>query len=185
MVYEATGSSSKDYHTMRLLIDGYNLMFQSVVLDTKRDGKNALRIARGKLMEQLIGLLEPTERDSTLIVFDANNAPTGLPEKFRQQGIQLVFARDWASADELIQSEIRKHPTPKLLTVVSSDHAIQRKAIARGARVLDCDHWLDERQQMLLDRARAKENPDASDADEKQRPLSAQEREQWLRDFGL
>jgi len=170
---------------MRLLIDGYNLMFQSVVVNVKKDGKNALRIARGQLMEQLIALLEPSERKLTMIVFDAKNAPSGLPEKYSQEGIQLVFARDWASADELIQSEIRKHPSPKLLTVVSSDHAIHRKAIARGAHVIDSDHWLEERQQLRLELKRHAENQEPSPVDEKQRSLSEQERDQWLRDFGL
>jgi hypothetical protein len=103
MDFDAAESQAKDSYIMRLLIDGYNLMFQSVVVNSKKDGKNALRIARGRLMEQLIALLEPEERNQTTIVFDANNAPPGLPERCSQQGIQLIFARDWASADELIQ----------------------------------------------------------------------------------
>lgn len=185
MDFDAAESQAKDLVTMRLLIDGYNLMFQSVVVNSKKDGKNALRIARGRLMEQLIALLEPEERNQTTIVFDANNAPPGLPERLSQQGIQLIFARDWASADELIQFEIRKHPTPKRLTVVSSDHAIHKKAIARGARVLDSDHWLEERQQLLSDRMEQSQNPEPSPLEEKQRRLSEQERDQWLRDFGL
>ena len=170
---------------MRLLIDGYNLMFQSVDVNNKKDGKNALRIARGRLMEQLIGLLEPKDRQQTLIVFDANNAPPNLPEKFQQQGIQLVFARDWLSADELIQEEIRKHPTPKLLTVVSSDHAIHRKAIARGARAIDSHEWLDEQEQIAIELRSQKQTDNQSKEDWKQRALTQAEKDQWMRDFNV
>ncbi len=171
---------------MRLLIDGYNLLFQSIVIERGLQGDNALRAARGRLMELLFELIDDSERVGTMIVFDAKEAPPGLPDRYVHHGIQIVFARDWDSADELIQLEIRKHPTPKRLTVVSSDHAIHKKAIARGAKVLDSDEWLDEqfdrqrRQRETKDDAAANPDPDI-----KQRELSDEEKRKWLQDFGF
>ena len=152
---------------MRLLIDGYNLLFQSIVIERGLQGKNALRAARGRLMEMLTELIDDSERVGTMIVFDAKEAPPGLPDKY-------------------LQMEIRKHPTPKRLTVVSSDHAIHRKAIARGAKVLDCDAWLNEQ----FDRQRRQQEADHEDAcnpdpDIKQRELSDEEKWKWLKDFGF
>jgi predicted RNA-binding protein with PIN domain len=171
---------------MRLLIDGYNLLFQSIVIERGLQGKNALRAARGRLMELLFELIDDSERVGTMIVFDAKEAPPGLPDRYVHHGIQIVFARDWDSADELIQLEIRKHPTPKRLTVVSSDHAIHKKAIARGANVLDSDEWLDERFDRQRRQREAKDDAAANpDPDIKQRELSDDEKRKWLEDFGF
>ncbi|MFY8201215.1 MAG: NYN domain-containing protein [Pirellula staleyi] len=171
---------------MRLLIDGYNLLFQSIVIERGLQGNNALRAARGRLMELLFELIDDSERVGTMIVFDAKEAPPGLPDRYLHHGIQIVFARDWDSADELIQLEIRKHPTPKRLTVVSSDHAIHKKAIARGAKVLDSDEWLDEQFDRQRRQREAKDDAAANpDPDIKQRELSDEEKRKWLQDFGF
>jgi predicted RNA-binding protein with PIN domain len=173
---------------MRLLIDGYNLMFESISVDRGMDGKNALRAARGRLLQLLVDLIDQSIRDKTMIVFDAKKAPPGLPDKYLQHGIQIVFARDWNSADELIQSEIRRHSAPKTLTVVSSDHALHRKALARGAQVIDSDEWLDRE---LENRARiARQGPDGPDSiaeiesEAKNRQLTEEEKKKWLKEFG-
>jgi predicted RNA-binding protein with PIN domain len=172
---------------MRLLIDGYNLLFQSVALQRDMDSKNALRQARGRLVSLVLDLIDDSIRSRTMIVFDAKEAPPGLPDRYQDRGIEIVFARDWDSADELIQQEIRRHSAPKLLTVVSSDHAIHRKALARGATVLDCEDWIDEqlaererrRQQLTL------EDNAAGHDDAKQREVSESEKSEWLDKFGF
>jgi len=172
---------------MRLLIDGYNLMFESTSIERGLDGKNALRAARGRLLHLLVDLIEESMRDKTMIVFDAKKAPLGLPDKYLHHGIQIVFARDWNSADELIQTEIRRHSAPKTLTVVSSDHAIHRKALARGAKVIDSDEWLDRE---LENRARiARDGPNSQsladiESESKNRELSEEEKKKWLKEFG-
>ena len=172
---------------MRLLIDGYNLMFESTSVERSLDGKNALRRARGRLLHLLVDLIDESMRDQTMIVFDAKKAPPGLPDRYEYYGIQIVFARDWDSADELIQTEIRRHSAPKTLTVVSSDHAIHRKALARGAKVIDSDDWLDRE---LENRSRmARQGPDSPETnadrelESKNRELSDVEMEKWLKEF--
>ena len=172
---------------MRLLIDGYNLMFESTSIEQRMDGKNALRAARGRLLHLLVDLIDESMRDQTMIVFDAKKAPPGLPDHYKYCGIRIVFARDWDSADELIQDEIRRHSAPKTLTVVSSDHAIHRRALARGAKIIDSDQWLDRelenRKRLAL---QDPNNPDAIadfDFESKNQELSDEEMKRWLMEF--
>ncbi|HUP78230.1 MAG TPA: NYN domain-containing protein, partial [Pirellula sp.] len=111
-----------------------------------------------------------------------------LPDRYEYQGIQIVFARDWDSADELIQMEIRRHSAPKTLMVVSSDHAIHRKALARGATVIDSDKWLSRQVDSSASRASLGENTpesiEAQDSKSKNRVLTDEEKEKWLKEFG-
>ena len=88
----------------------------------------------------------------------------------------------------MIQAEIRRHSAPKTLTVVSSDHAIHRKAIARGAKVIDSDEWLDRE---LENRARiARQGPNSPESiaehesESKNRLLTDEEKNKWLKEFG-
>ena len=163
-------------------------MFESTSVERGLDDKNALRAARGRLLHLLVDLIEESIRDRTMIVFDAKKAPQGLPDKYEYYGIKIVFARDWDSADELIQSEIRRHSAPKTLTVVSSDHAIHRKALARGVTVIDSDEWLD--QELANRDRRASQDANGSEAiadhesESKNRKLSDEEQKKWFKEFG-
>ena len=67
----------------------------------------------------------------TTIVFDAKQAPPGLPHQLDHGGITVIFARGYDDADELIEELIASNSTPRRLTVVSSDHRIQRAARRR------------------------------------------------------
>ena len=175
---------------MKLLIDGYNLMFESTSVDRGLDGNNALRAARGRLLDLLVGLIDESLRDQTLIVFDAKKAPPGLPVKYEHYGIKIIFARDWDSADELIQAEIGRHSAPKMLTVVSSDHAIHRKAKARGATVIDSEVWLDRELENRARLARLGTGSNTLEAiaeqesEYKNQELSDAEKQKWLDEFG-
>lgn len=169
---------------MRLLIDGYNLMHQSIAVEKRDVNKNALRIARSKLLTLILDSIDESIRTRTTIVFDAKEAPTGLPDQYRVHGIQVLFARDWASADELIQDQIHKHPTPRLLTVVSSDHAIHRKANARGATAIDSDRWLDMVEHRRWGQT-AISDEDQTVEESRDDQVSAKEKKRWLDEFGF
>ena len=163
-------------------------MFESTSVEPGMDGKNALRAARGRLLHLVVDLIEESIRGRTMIVFDAKKAPKGLPDKYEYYGIKIVFARDWDTADELIQTEIRRHSAPKTLTVVSSDHAIHRKALARGATVIDSGEWLDQELAKRARRARHAVNGTEAIADHefesKNRTLSDDEQKKWFKEFG-
>ncbi len=125
-----------------LLIDGYNLLH---VTGFQPQGRRAgeLREAREGLLTCLAKLLDPSQYPSVTIVFDAHHAPRRLPAELTWRHLQVYFARDHASADEMIETLIRKNSAPKKLTVVSSDHRIQVAAKRRGATYVDSDVWFD------------------------------------------
>ena len=130
--------------TIATLIDGYNLMFQSIGAPDARRGVLALREARQYCLEYIAARMSEWDRSRVWIVFDSQ-ADLGLPKEHVYRGIRVTFSRDHSSADELIIQAIRSHPTPKKLTVVSSDHQIQRAGLGRGARVMESEDWVTHR----------------------------------------
>lgn len=130
--------------TIATLIDGYNLMFQSIGAPDARRGALALREARQYCLEYIAARMSEWDRSRVWIVFDSQ-ADLGLPKEHFYRGIRVTFSRDHSSADELIIQAIRSHPTPKKLTVVSSDHQIQRAGLGRGARVMESEDWVTHR----------------------------------------
>ena len=128
---------------MRLLIDGYNLLH---VTDLFGSGKNAgtLQGSRDALLGFLGKTLSAGERRDTTIVFDAAGAPPGLPKTLHHEQITVRYASDFADADALLEEIIDQHGAPKGLTVVSSDHRVQRAGRRRGSKGIDSDLWFRE-----------------------------------------
>ncbi len=126
-----------------IIIDGYNLIFQCGLEGRSADGR-ALQRARERLFRELAAALRPNVRERTTIVFDSAKRPAGVDsDQFTHEKMKVVFAVDHDDADTLIGELIRKHPVPASLTVVSSDHQIQRRAKARRATAVDSDVWFD------------------------------------------
>lgn len=125
---------------MLLLIDAYNLLHQSDQMQRGRaDGW--LARARERLVDSLAQHLGVELSCQTCLVFDSRAAPRGLPATLVRQSIELRFAVDHAEADDLLEELISRHPTPKRLMVVSSDHRIHKAASRRGAKCIDSDLW--------------------------------------------
>lgn len=125
---------------MRLLIDGYNLLFASGIL-RERSGPGGLERARRALVNFLAESLEAPQISRTTVVFDAGNAPPEADHVRSVQGIRLLFARNHENADALIEELIEMESAPKQLTVISSDRRIQRAARKRRAKFVDSDRW--------------------------------------------
>jgi predicted RNA-binding protein with PIN domain len=125
---------------MALLIDGYNLLHATNIFADQGSGTELHR-SRLALLNYLGASLGKRERDQTTIVFDAAGAPAGLPSQSTYEGMQVYFARRHADADEMIEQLLEGWQAPKSLTVVSSDHRVQRAARRCGASYVDSDHW--------------------------------------------
>lgn len=125
---------------MLLLIDAYNLLHQSDVLGRSR-GERWLERARRRLIRKLIEHLDAPLAAETCLVFDANSPPPDLPSRYVIGSMQLIYAVEYPEADDLLELLIARHPAPRRLTVVSSDHRIQRAASRRGATSFDADIW--------------------------------------------
>jgi uncharacterized protein len=123
---------------MRLLIDGYNLMY-AVGLLGKRFGPDGFRKVRRRFLNDLADALGAIEAHQTTVVFDAAAPPDDLPRALVYKGITVLFAVDDDDADSRIERLIAGHSAPKMLTVVSSDHRIRQAAARRRARVETAD----------------------------------------------
>jgi predicted RNA-binding protein with PIN domain len=159
---------------MTLIIDGYNLLHASGVFGAER-GPRGFEQSRLALLDLLADLLGP-DATKTIVVFDAVNAPDGLPGRHVHRGLRVWFAREYPDADSLIEELIDDDNAPQSLTVVSSDRRLQAAACRRRASAVDCEGWLAE----LRARSRRRD-----DADVKPAEPSPYDVEAWKRYFGL
>ena len=126
---------------MSLLIDGYNLLHVTGLFGANGPAERAFERARHALLDFLATRLPPDELAKTTVVFDAAEAPPGLPSEIQRCGVRALFAPRKSSADEVLEQLIRADHAPRRLTVVSSDHRVQRAARRRNATAVDSDVW--------------------------------------------
>ena len=135
---------------MRTLIDGYNVMFAGGLMG-QRFGPDGFRKVRNRFLNDVAAAFTPVECHLTTIVFDASQPLPDRPDSIRHKGMTILYAVDAESADECIETLVAAHSSPKTLTVVSSDHRIQRAATRRRAKVMSADdYW------MLMDQRKAR-----------------------------
>ena len=167
------------YSIMPLLIDGYNLLHASGILG-RGVGPGGLERSRTALLNFLAASIDERELRRTTVVFDAADAPRGLPRAVGHRGMTVRFASKYDSADEMIEELIRQDSAPKRLTVVSGDNRIQRAARRRRAKAVASDVWFAELIRSRQDRAAAAaETPVRPHA-----PMLEEDVNYWLRQFG-
>ena len=164
---------------MAILIDGYNLLNATGVFGRGK-GPATLERSRRALLNFLAATIESEDVSRTTVVFDAKDAPPGLPREFAHKGIRVLFAARFGEADELIEELIQSDHSPRQLCVVSSDHRIQRAASRRKATPIDSDKWYTE----LIRKQRSSDAAGNSVSVRPRVPLSAEEVESWLDEFG-
>ena len=159
---------------MTLIIDGYNLLHASGVFGTDR-GPRGFEQSRAALLDLLVDLLGDAAA-GTIVVFDAAQAPDGLPARHVHGGIRVWFAREYPDADSLIEELIEVDTAPGHLVVVSSDRRLQVAARRRRARAVGCDEWLADARAARRARHAQPEKPAAP---------GGEDVEYWKRYFGL
>jgi predicted RNA-binding protein with PIN domain len=149
---------------MLLIIDGYNLLHVTGI--TGRHGD--LHGSREALLRFLAARIDDKQRPLTTIVFDAAEAPPGLPRTISFESMTVHFASNYEDADEQIEKLIATSNVPRSLLVVSSDHRIQRAARRRRAQFVDSDVWFAEleRRTNRASRANAAQSPGGASDDE-------------------
>jgi hypothetical protein len=165
--------------SMSLLIDGYNLLHASGILG-HGVGPGSLERSRSALLNFLAESLTEKVMLNTTVVFDAREAPPGLPRQVSHRGITVQFAPRGSDADAEIEQLIESHHAPRRLTVVSSDHRLHRAARRRRAKAIDSDVWYAETVRLRIERSRTKKH-----AGKPAGPPSEVEVRFWLRQFGL
>lgn len=164
---------------MSLLIDGYNLL-NAVGIIGRGVGPGGLERSRLALLNFLAESLDPEEVARTTVVFDAGDAPPGLPRVVEHRGITVRFASGYEDADALLEELIQAESAPRRLTVVSSDHRLHRAARRRKAKPVDSDAWYAEVVRQRVDR-RQSTPPTPS---KPHVPLLEEEVARWLERFG-
>lgn len=167
---------------MGLLIDGYNLLHASDLFGRGR-GPGGFERSRRALLDFLADSIDEPTLARTTVVFDAADAPPGLPRRYAYRGLTVWFASNYDDADALIEELIRADFSPRKLTVVSSDHRLQRAASRRRATAVDSERWYAEMQTARSRRGQAARSGDAEVS--KPLPPGAAEVERWMREFGL
>jgi uncharacterized protein len=164
---------------MALLIDGYNLLHASGILG-RGIGPGGLERSRGALLNFLAESLDERELAMTTVVFDAREAPPGLPRSVQHRGLTVRFAEPGGDADGVIEQMILADSSPRRLIVVSSDHRLHRAARRRNAKPIDSDRWYGQvlRKRIEGQRRTAPRGKPIG-------PPSESEVRYWLRQFGL
>ena len=166
---------------MPWLIDGYNLLHVTGLFGRGADG--SLAGSRSALLGFLAAALTPAECKKTMVVFDAAEAPPGLPSENVVHGIHIRFAKGYASADELLEEMIAANHTPKRLVVVSSDRRVQRAALKRRATPVDSHVWYAELAEKLNTRRKGRKSPHEQEDIKPEGPLSPGEVAAWVQMF--
>lgn len=184
--------------TLRLLIDGYNLLHATGAISQGR-GPGRLAKARQRMLGQIAAELTEEERRATQVVFDTQRSIDDEPAT-SVRGMRVTYAVGFAEADDLIEQLIRQHPQPRTLTVVSSDVRVQRCAKSRKARAVGSDQWLmelldgHERTEPTASASPGEVAESAAHADslgrneidtDREKRLSNDEVQAWLKEFGL
>jgi predicted RNA-binding protein with PIN domain len=126
-----------------LIIDGYNLL-HAAGLARRQYGPGQLQRCRAQLLAYLAKHLTDTERERATVVFDAAEAPPGLPRQFTAAGIAVRFAAPGKDADDTIEELIAAHSAPRQVRVISSDHRLQRSAQKRRGAFIDSEDFVQE-----------------------------------------
>lgn len=166
-----------------LLIDGYNLL-HAAGMGRQDYGPGDLQRCRERLLRYLAEKLRPAEIERTIVIFDARDPPPDRPSEQVFRKLKILFANPGGDADVVIQQWLDDHSAPKRVTLVSSDHVLQRAARRRRAEFVDSETFFEQ-----LERRRPREGvagagrhdaPDSKPADS----LSAAEAAHWMQFFG-
>ena len=118
--------------SIHIIIDGYNLIRQSVHLSIL--DQQDIQQGREALIEMLAAYKKIKAHQIT-VVFDGTRAPLFSQQRDHQKGIAILFSHNNQSADDVIKKMARREKQKAL--VVSSDQDILRSAESFGAATIN------------------------------------------------
>ncbi len=170
------------------IIDGYNLLHQ-IGVGRRLSGPGNLGRARYAMIQSIAKHFSPTEQSRIAIVFDAAEArpqADSLDLESANHKMVIHYAAHFDNADEMIEALVSTPSAPRQLTVVSSDRAVQQSAKRRSATFMDSLEWYELLPTLGHQDAVGPDSPPTDPIDElRQKPLDENDRNYWLREFGL
>lgn len=162
-----------------LLIDGYNLM-HAAGFARERYGPRDLERQRERFLGWLWRRVPPNLRDRTVIVFDAGGTDAQYVGQGTHRELRLLYSPQGREADDVIEELIDRHPAPKQLQVVSSDHRLHKAARRRRATCLDSEAFVG-----LMARIIRQARERQRELEEQSKPSGelAEETQEWLAVF--
>ncbi|HDQ03385.1 MAG TPA: hypothetical protein ENN23_02275 [Deltaproteobacteria bacterium] len=115
------------YSTMLIIIDGYNLIRQSLTL--RRYERKSLEAGRNALVSRL-GDYNQKKGHEIIVVFDAGEGGSEYEERDRYDGIDIIYSSYGHNADEVIKRIVTQSAGEAI--VVSSDREIASYAAREG-----------------------------------------------------
>ena len=120
----------------RLIIDGYNLMYQAGATEGRRGNLSADR-------QRLVRGIERTATELAshiTVVFDGREE--GRDVAFDTPNFEVIFSPSNRTADGLIEQMVHDAEKPERILVVTSDWIEQRLVSVFGASVISCREFL-------------------------------------------
>lgn len=158
---------------MPVLIDGNNLLHAAGATDL------AIRSSRVGLCHAL-GEWAKKQNERVRIVFDGPPPRDAILEQMAHGGVSVSFSGAGVAADEVLVEMIRTDSAPRRLTVVSSDHEVQRAARRRRCRIEESEAFA---RSVAIDLRRRTSAGDTTS--EKPAGLTADELKLWLKAFAV
>ena len=135
---------------MRLLIDGYNVLFAETHRPLPKPERE-LEQMRNDLLGRLEAYRTTADEDIT-VVFDGGEAGAHLARFQHFGGVEVIFSDPASDADEEIKEYLRGYSGARDTKVVTDDRPLAQAAKKLGARVVGTE-WLVERMQRAAARA--------------------------------
>lgn len=166
-----------------LIIDGYNLLY-AAGMGRASYGPGDLERCRRRLQNFLADKLTAAELSRASVIFDARLPPPDAPRLQMHGALRILFATPHGDADLFIEELLAAHSSPKQVTLVSSDHRLQKVARHRHAKHIDSEVFFDN-----LERRQPRGKADAAHlsqeaAQKTAGALSETEVAYWLAMFG-
>jgi predicted RNA-binding protein with PIN domain len=164
---------------MPLVVDAFNVLHVTGVLPPEIAGLD---------LNGLADLIEASglAKDEVWIVCDGMKPLTGAPR--RRERVWFSWAGGGAKADDLIIQLVQRSTSPRRMTIVTADRAVQRAVKRRGAEVEPSDAFL---ARLAADWVKGHPNSPAAKAAKRRAspreslPLAKPEVRAWLKMFGL
>jgi uncharacterized protein len=122
---------------MRLVIDGYNLLYAGGRTRAGADPED-LKRRRDDLIEQL-SAYRRVKNCAMTVVFDGWQAGWPTEQKESRKGIEIIFSRVGEKADEVMKRLIREKGPGTIL--ITSDHDVAIYAERAGAAVIPSESF--------------------------------------------